>query len=205
MKLHVPFVQLPVQFDAARLLAEIEALGPDRWIDHPQKFPGNFALPLIAVNGDPTSDAIAGPMRPTPALAECPYLMQVLHRLGAVWGRTRLMKLSGHAEVTPHTDLSYYWRERVRVHVPIRTKPNVRFYCGDTDVNMGRASAGSSTPGSTTVSSTAMTTRGFTWSPTAWAANRSGSWSGTAGRPGMATSRGGRRNSWRRRRMPRRI
>jgi len=136
MKLHVPFVQLPVQFDAARLLAEIEALGPDRWIDHPQKFPGNFALPLIAVNGDPTSDAIAGPMRPTPALAECPYLMQVLHRLGAVWGRTRLMKLSGHAEVTPHTDLSYYWRERVRVHVPIRTKPNVRFYCGDADVNM---------------------------------------------------------------------
>jgi len=136
MKLHVPFVQLPVQFDAARLLAEIEALGPDRWIDHPQKFPGNFALPLIAVNGDPTSDAIAGPMRPTPALAECPYLMQVLHRLGAVWGRTRLMKLSGHAEVTRHTDLSYYWRERVRVHVPIRTKPNVRFFCGDADVNM---------------------------------------------------------------------
>ncbi|HXS02851.1 MAG TPA: sulfotransferase [Rhodanobacter sp.] len=125
-----------MQFDAARLLAEIEALGPDRWIDHPQKFPGNFALPLIAVNGDPTSDAIAGPMRPTPALAECPYLMQVLHRLGAVWGRTRLMKLSGHAEVTRHTDLSYYWRERVRVHVPIRTKPNVRFFCGDADVNM---------------------------------------------------------------------
>ena len=136
MKLHVPFVQLPVQFDAVRLLAEIEALGPDRWIDHPQKFPGNFALPLISVNGDPASDAISGPMRPTPALAECPYLMQVLHRLGAVWGRTRLMKLSGHAEVTPHTDLSYYWRERVRVHVPIRTKPNVRFFCGDADVNM---------------------------------------------------------------------
>ena len=136
MKLHVPFVQLPVQFDAARLLAEVEALGPDRWIDHPQNFPGNYALPLISVNGDPASDAIAGPMRPTPALAECPYLMQVLHRLGAVWGRTRLMKLSGHAEVTPHTDLSYYWRERVRVHVPIRTKPNVRFFCGDADVHM---------------------------------------------------------------------
>ncbi len=46
------------------------------------------------------------------------------------------MKLSGHAEVTPHTDLSYYWRERVRVHVPIRTKPNVRFFCGNSEVNM---------------------------------------------------------------------
>ncbi|MEO8811150.1 MAG: sulfotransferase [Rhodanobacter sp.] len=136
MKLHVPFVQLPLQFDAARLLAEIDALDADRWIEHPQKFPGNFALPLISVEGDPTSDAIAGPMRPTPALAQCPYLMQVLDRLGAVWGRTRLMKLSGGAEVTPHTDLSYYWRERVRVHVPIRTQPSVRFMCGDREVHM---------------------------------------------------------------------
>ena len=136
MKLHVPFVQLPLQFDATRLMAEIDALGADTWIEHPQKFPGNFALPLISVNGDPASDAISGPMRPTPSLARCPYLMQVLDRVGAVWGRTRLMKLSGHAEVTPHTDLSYYWRERARVHVPIRTKPNVRFFCGDSEVNM---------------------------------------------------------------------
>jgi len=136
MKLHVPFVQLPLQFDASHLMAEIKALGADKWIEHPQKFPGNFALPLISVNGDPASDATDGPMRPTPSLARCPYLMQVLHRVGAVWGRTRLMKLGGHAEVTPHTDLSYYWRERVRVHVPIRTKPNVRFFCGDSEVNM---------------------------------------------------------------------
>ena len=136
MKLQVPFVQLPLQFDAARLMAEIDALGAHKWIEHPQKYPGNFALPLISVNGDPASDAISGPMRPTPSLAECPYLMQVLHRVGAVWGRTRLMKLSCHAEVTPHTDLSYYWRERVRVHVPIRTNPSVRFFCGDSEVNM---------------------------------------------------------------------
>jgi hypothetical protein len=136
MKLHVPFVQLPLQFDAVRLLAEVDALGADKWIEHPQKFPGNFALPLISVNGDPASDAVVGSMRPTPALAQCPYLMQVLDRVGAVWGRTRLMKLSGHAEVTPHTDLSYYWRERVRVHVPIRTRPNVRFFCGNGEVNM---------------------------------------------------------------------
>lgn len=136
MKLQVPFVQLPLQFEASRLCAEIDALGADQWIDHPQKFPGNFALPLISVNGDPASDAIAGPMRPTPALAQCPYLMQVLGRIGAVWGRTRLMKLSGHAEVSPHADISYYWRERVRVHVPIVTRSTVRFLCGDAEVNM---------------------------------------------------------------------
>jgi len=136
MKLSVPFVQLPVQFDDGRLLAEIRALDPSSWMEHPQKFPGNFALPLISVDGDPLSDAIAGPMRPTPNLQRCPYLTQVLHRIGAVWGRTRLMKLSGGAEVTPHADISYYWRQRARVHVPIVTKPGVRFLCGDREVNM---------------------------------------------------------------------
>ncbi len=136
MKLSVPFVQLPVQFDEGRLLAEIRALDPSSWMEHPQKFPGNFALPLISVDGDPLSDAIAGPMRPTPNLQHCPYLTQVLHRIGAVWGRTRLMKLSGGAEVTPHADISYYWRQRARVHVPIVTKPGVRFLCGGSEVNM---------------------------------------------------------------------
>ncbi|WP_458070112.1 aspartyl/asparaginyl beta-hydroxylase domain-containing protein [Rhodanobacter sp. BL-MT-08] len=136
MKLQVPFVQLPLQFDADLLRRELAALDGSRWREHPQKFPGNFALPLISVDGDPDSDAVSGVMRPTPYLAECPYLMQVLLTLGGVWGRTRLMKLSGQAEVSPHADINYYWRERVRVHVPILTQPSVRFLCGDAEVNM---------------------------------------------------------------------
>jgi hypothetical protein len=136
MKLQVPFVQLPLRFDAAALAREIAALGQQHWREHPQKLPGNYALPLIAAGGDPESDAVDGPMRPTPYLAQCPYLSQVLARLGAVWGRTRLMKLVGQAEVSPHADINYYWRERVRVHVPILTRPTVRFLCGDAEVNM---------------------------------------------------------------------
>ncbi len=136
MKLQVPFVQLPLKFDAARLADEMQALGETAWRPHPQKYPGNFALPLISVNGDPESDAIAGPMLPTPYLERCHYLRKVLARLGAVWGRTRLMKLSAGAEVTPHADINYYWRDRVRVHVPITTHPMVRFICGDAEVNM---------------------------------------------------------------------
>lgn len=136
MKLNTRFVQLPLLFDATRLLAEISALDASCWRDHPQKFPGNFALPLISAEGNPANDGFAGPMRPTPYLEHCPYLMQVLERIGGVWGRTRLMKLGGHAEVTPHVDFNYYWRDRVRVHVPIVTQPTVRFLCGDEEVNM---------------------------------------------------------------------
>jgi len=136
MKLPVPFIQLPLQFDAAALAAEIRALGEDAWMPHPEGFAGNSALPLIAAHGDPESNAIVGPMRPTPLLLRCPYLLHALGTIGAVWGRSRLMRLSGNAEVTAHVDTNYYWRERMRVHVPIVTQPTVRFICGEAELNM---------------------------------------------------------------------
>lgn len=136
MQLQVPFVQLPLHFDAPKLSAEVEGIGRHAWREHPQKYPGNYALPLIAVGGDPESDAVAGPMRPTEHLRQCPYLQQVLARIGAVWGRSRLMKLAPGAEVAPHADINYYWRDRVRVHVPIATGREVQFLCGDDVINM---------------------------------------------------------------------
>jgi hypothetical protein len=136
MKLRVRFLQLPITFDAERLAAEVAAIPESAWREHPQKFPGNDALTLITTGGDPDSDARSGAMAPTPHLLACPYLMQVMARLGATWGRTRLMRLSGDAEVTPHVDTDYYWRDHMRVHVPIVTQPTVRFICGDEEVNM---------------------------------------------------------------------
>jgi hypothetical protein len=136
VKLPVPFIQLPLQFDAAALAREIAAFGEGQWREHPQKYPGNLWLPLIAANGDPANESFAGAMRPTSLLLQSPYLMQVLARIGAVWGRTRLMKLTARAEVSPHFDVNYYWRARARVHVPILTNPSVRFLCGESEVNM---------------------------------------------------------------------
>lgn len=136
MKLPVPFIQLPLLFDAQALAAEIAALGEDCWRPHPQGYPGNSMLPLVAVDGDPADERFAGVMRPTPYLAHCPYLGQVMGSLGVVVGRSRLMRLSGHAEVTLHVDQGYYWAERMRVHVPIVTQPTVRFDCGDASVHM---------------------------------------------------------------------
>lgn len=136
MKLQAPFLQLPVLFDAEVLAAEIEAVGEQGWLPHPSGYPGNDFLPLIAAYGEPANEAFEGPMRPTTWLQQCPYLMQVLASLGATLGRTRLMRLSGQAEVTSHVDVNYYWRERMRVHVPIVTQPTVRFLCGSNEINM---------------------------------------------------------------------
>jgi Aspartyl/Asparaginyl beta-hydroxylase len=136
MKLQAPFIQLPLRFDASALAAEVAALGEAAWRPHPQGFAGNSMLPLVAVKGDPADETFAGGMQPTPHLKQCPYLMQTIASLGATVGRTRLMRLSGHAEVKRHADQGYYWTERVRVHVPLVTQPTVRFECGDAAINM---------------------------------------------------------------------
>lgn len=136
MKLDYPFIQLPLTFDADRLLKEVSAIDASAWQPHPQGYAGNFAMTLITPNGVNNNDEMSGPMMPTDYLRSCPYLMEVLRCIGGVWGRSRLMKLSGQAEVTPHIDTNYYWRERMRVHVPIVTQPSVRFYCGEQDMHM---------------------------------------------------------------------
>ena len=136
MKLPMPFLHLPLQFDAQALATEIAGFDESEWRPHPQGLPGNSAVPLVAVGGNPESDAVRGPMAPTPHLDRCPYLKQVIGSLGVVVGRTRLMRLSPQAEVSSHVDTAYYWWQRVRVHVPIVTQPTVRFICGDAEVNM---------------------------------------------------------------------
>lgn len=141
MKLPAPFIQLPLSFDAEALAAEIAALGEENWFPHPAGYAGNDYLPLVSAGGVVTGESPTGPMAPTPLLLKSPYLMQALESLGAVWGRSRLMRLQGNAEVTPHADLGYYWRDRLRVHVPVVTFPEVRFRVGPAEINMAAGEA----------------------------------------------------------------
>ena len=137
MKLQFPFMQLPIQFDADALASEVLALDASCWRARMGGVAGNSALPLITTGGAVESDELGGDMQPTPWLQRCPYIMQVMEALGATWGRSRLMRLSGRSHLAAHVDTNYYWQERMRVHVPIVTTPAVRFHCGDADVNMG--------------------------------------------------------------------
>lgn len=137
MKLQVPFVQLPILFDAEALRHEVDAIEERHWRGRSQANDGNSALTLITAGGDPDNDDLSGVMAPTPFLERCPYVMQVLESLGITCGRARLMRLNGQAEVRAHVDINYYWRERMRVHVPIVTTPSVRFRCGEGETHMG--------------------------------------------------------------------
>jgi hypothetical protein len=140
MRLPRPFYRLPVRFDTERLHAEIAALSPDAWAKHPNHIEGNSSVRLISVDGG-ENDAVNGVMRPTPHLAQSPYLRQLLASFHVVWSRSRLLRLAPHASVPEHADINYHWFNRVRLHVPVITRPEVRFYCDDQSVHMAAGEA----------------------------------------------------------------
>jgi hypothetical protein len=135
IELEKPFYKLPIRFAAETLASEVRALPQTAWTPHPTGFVGNEAVRLVSPGGEDT-DAIEGPMAPTPHLLACPYTMETMTALGGVWGRSRFMGLGAGAEVPEHIDSNYYWRTHLRLHVPVITNPGVTFTCGGTSVHM---------------------------------------------------------------------
>lgn len=135
MRFETPLLRLPITFCAQTLAAEVNALPASAWMPHPQGFPGNDAVPLVAADGG-LNDSLRGAMAPTEHLSRLPYITALMAELGGVWGRSRLMGLGAGAEVPGHVDTNYYWRTHIRIHIPIITNPAVTFTCGGEAVHM---------------------------------------------------------------------
>lgn len=136
MKLDTEFYRLPLRFDAQRLAQEVGALTQDKWRPHPLRPPGNTAVPLVAVDGDADSHSVCGPMRTTPVLDRCPYIRQVLASFRTALGQCRLVRVDADAEVPDQVDTDYGWMQRLQIHVPVVTFPEVRFVCNDKTVHI---------------------------------------------------------------------
>lgn len=135
MKLANEFIRLPLRFDVERLRQEVLAFDDSEWLPHVQGFAGNTAIPLISVRGE-MNDDFNGPMKVTEKLERSPYIKQVLASFDEVFGRSRLMGLGAGCSVPEHRDVNYHWYNRVRIHIPVITNPQVLFYCGDKHVHM---------------------------------------------------------------------
>lgn len=140
MRLPRPFFRLPLRFDVTRLRAELASMPADAWAAHPNAIAGNSSVRLISVDGAENDD-VAGVMRATPHLLRSPYLRQVLASFGVVWSRSRLLRLAPGANVPQHADINHHWFYRVRVHIPIVTRPEVRFHCDGETVHMAAGEA----------------------------------------------------------------
>lgn len=140
MRLPVPFIRLPLRFDAARLAAELDALPVQAWAAHPNGIAGNESLRLITVDGGENDD-VDGSMQATPWLLQSPYVRQVLASFNVVWSRSRFMRLAPGAVVPEHADINLHWFTRVRLHIPVRTQPEVGFHCDGQSVHMAAGEA----------------------------------------------------------------
>ncbi len=140
MHLPKPFFKLPVRFDAERLRTEVAAIPAEAWAPHPNGIPGNSSLRLISADGGDNDD-VDGEMRPTPHLAEMPYVRQLLASFGVPWSRSRLLRIGPGVGVPIHADINYHWFYRVRLHVPVITREEVRFHCDGTSVHMAAGEA----------------------------------------------------------------
>jgi len=135
MRIDKPLLKLPIRFCADTLAKEVRSLPLEAWVEHPQAFDGNAAVPLVSPGGELTHQW-AGSMGPTPALESLPYTMDVMRTLNATWGRSRHMSLAPGAIVPPHVDVHYYWRTHLRIHIPVVTNPDVRFHCDGEAVHL---------------------------------------------------------------------
>lgn len=130
-----PFYRLPVQFDGARMFAEVQAFDLLEW--RPDRFgiPGYWSLNLVSYLGL-DNDQQRSPWVPAARLERLPYVSRCLRSLGLVCSEVRLRWLEPGTEVGEHYDTDLYWFTRYRLHVPITTDPAARFRCDGADVHM---------------------------------------------------------------------
>jgi hypothetical protein len=135
---------LPLVVDLARLQADLDAVAPTQW--HPHFNTGYYdgdwsGVPLRAQPGihvplytDPTRSDFAD----TEAMARCRYVPDLLAALPGTLESVRFLRLAAGSTIREHNDPGLCIEEGVfRLHVPVRTNPDVEFRVGGRLLQMG--------------------------------------------------------------------
>jgi hypothetical protein len=124
-----------LEFDAARLRADLGRVGPDEWTRH---FNAGYhdggwgGVALRAVGGeagrlfpDPSGRR---PYEDTEVLGRCPYFREVLAALSCPQRAVRLLSLRAGSKIKEHCDDGLNFDDgEIRLHIPIATNPDVEF------------------------------------------------------------------------------
>jgi hypothetical protein len=118
------FLRLPVEIDAARLLADYGSIPALAWAtSHWETHCSSDMLLLRGGDSGTAEDFVTADTRDHEILAEAPYLAWLIDKDGpfggAVYAFLFRMKPTGVAR--PHTDDDPAWKQPLRVHVPIIT------------------------------------------------------------------------------------
>lgn len=133
----IKYLQLPFQFDAPRLLAEVNKLADTRWQLHYQvkHYEGSWsAIPLRSIHGSVDNIIIAPDgnndnYKDTVFLEQCPYIQEVLATFHCPLLAVRLLKLDAGAVIKEHRDAELHFEKgEIRLHIPVITHDEVYMY-----------------------------------------------------------------------------
>ena len=141
-------LKLPLSFDLQALKSDLDALPPDSWTPHfnKQYYEGDWsgvALRApenahVALYPDPTAETYVD----TAVLRECPSVADVLGKFECPTESVRFLRLGAGAVIREHRDYKLSIDDGVaRVHIPIKTSPDVEFYLDGKRVEMQEGEA----------------------------------------------------------------
>jgi len=121
-------VRLPVVIDAARLEAEIDALGPGVWGTTAGRVGVHRAADAVFLRGHAPAEGEL-PIDDRPVMDRLPYARTVLELLRAPPQRCLLARLPAGHTIAPHIDRAPYFAKTIRIHVPVTTSEHVFMLC----------------------------------------------------------------------------
>ena len=135
-------LRLPPTFDTEKLAADLARSLETEWPSHfnTNDYAGGWtSLALYSASGraDDIFTAPSEGYRPTPLLERCDYFREVIDSFDCPKESVRLLNLAPGSVIHEHRDLKLaYEFGTFRLHVPIRTSPDVDFIVGGENVPM---------------------------------------------------------------------
>jgi hypothetical protein len=138
----IKYLQLPVQFDAARMREEVQHIAADLWKQHYNKkdYEGSWSvIPLRSLFGSmdasfsvQQSASTHIKYQDTVLMPHCPYIQEVLAYFKCEKLSVRLMNLSVGAVIKEHKDHELNLESgEARFHIPVQTNEQVSFFVED--------------------------------------------------------------------------
>ena len=141
-------LKLPLSFDLQALKRDLQNLAPEDWTPHfnTQYYEGDWSgVPLrapanahVSLYPDPTAEEYVD----TEVIVRCPSVSDALEKFECETESVRFLRLGAGAVIREHRDYKLSVEDGIaRVHIPIKTSPDVEFYLDGTRLEMKEGEA----------------------------------------------------------------
>ena len=122
-------IRLPLEFNAARLAAEVESLPSAFWGTTGGRVGVHSAAEGIFLRGYAPAEGNL-PIEDRPAITELPYVREIIQeRIPAPPMRCLLARLQGGARVATHIDRAPYFAQTIRLHIAVTSHEHAYMFC----------------------------------------------------------------------------